>query len=118
MVQFAERLDRGFGAIADDTRRGVLERLGRGDASVTELAGAFDMTLTGMKKHIAVLEAAGLVRTAKVGRTRRCSLAPRPLEDENAWIERHRRMVEERMDRLEALLESQKHQDRKGGRAT
>jgi DNA-binding transcriptional ArsR family regulator len=102
MVQY--RLDLTFAALADATRRGVLERLGRGDASITELAGRFDMTLTGMKKHVAVLEEAGLVRTEKVGRVRTCSLSKRTLDAETAWIVKHTRMVEERLDHLGAFL--------------
>ncbi len=105
MVQHSIRLDTAFGAIADPTRRGILERLGKGNASIGELASAFDMTLTGMKKHVAVLEDAGLVTTEKVGRVRLCGLGPRRLDDETAWIERYRQMVEARMSRLDAVLE-------------
>lgn len=104
MVQYSPRLDATFGAISDGTRRGILERLGRGSASITELAERFDMTLTGMKKHVRVLEAAKLVTTEKVGRVRTCSLAPRRLEDEQAWIASYQRMVEARMDRLDDFL--------------
>ena len=105
MVQYSERLDSAFGALADPTRRGVLERLGRSDSGVTELAAAFDITLTGMKKHIGVLEAAGLVTTEKVGRVRRCRLGPRRLDDETAWITEYRRMLEGRLNRLGEFLE-------------
>src|SRR5438477_3456908 len=105
MVQYSPRLDQAFGAIADPTRRGVLARLARGDASITDLAHNFDMTLTGMKKHVRVLEDAGLVASAKVGRVRTCRLGPRRLDDERAWIEKYQRMMEERFDRLEAFLE-------------
>jgi DNA-binding transcriptional ArsR family regulator len=108
MVQLSSQLDAAFGALADATRRGILERLGRGDASISELAGAFDMTLTGMKKHVHVLEEARLVTTEKVGRVRTCRLGPRRLEDEAAWIEGYRRMVEARLDRLGAFLERAK----------
>jgi DNA-binding transcriptional ArsR family regulator len=111
MVQYSPRLDRAFGALSDSTRRGILERLGDGDASITELAGRFDMTLTGMKKHVAVLEDAGLVTTEKVGRVRTCRLGPRRLEDEMSWIESYQAMLEERMDRLEAFLERTKGED-------
>lgn len=104
MVHYSERLDAGFAALSDPTRRGVLERLGRGNASIGELATGFDMTLTGMKKHVRVLEGAGLVRTQKVGRVRLCALGPKRLEDETAWIGRYRAMVEERMGRLDAVL--------------
>jgi DNA-binding transcriptional ArsR family regulator len=106
MVQYsARRLDHGFGALADATRRGILERLGRGDASITDLAAKFDMTLTGMKKHVSVLEEAGLVTTEKVGRVRTCKLGPRRLDDEVAWIEKYRAMQEERLDHLARFLE-------------
>ena len=105
MVQYSPRLDQAFGAISDPTRRGVLARLSRSDASITALAEHFDMTLTGMKKHVRVLEDAGLVVTTKVGRVRTCRLGPRRLSDEQAWIEKYQRMLEERFDRLEAFLE-------------
>ena len=108
MVQYIPRLDRAFGALSDSTRRGILQRLGRGDASITELAVRFGMTLTGMKKHVALLEEAGLVTTEKVGRVRVCRLGPRRLEDETRWIESYRAMLEERMDRLGAFLERTK----------
>ena len=107
MVQYPE-LDAAFAAIADPTRRGILERLGRGDASISELAADFRMTLTGMKKHVAILEAAGLVATEKIGRVRYCRLGPRRLEDEKTWIMVHQRMVEARFNRLEAFLERTK----------
>ena len=99
------RLDTAFAAISDATRRGVLEQLGRSDASITALAGKFDMTLTGMKKHVAVLEQAGLVTTKKIGRVRTCQLGPRRLEDETAWLERYRRRWEERFDELDKVVE-------------
>jgi DNA-binding transcriptional ArsR family regulator len=105
MVQYAQRLDSTFGAIADATRRGILQRLGRSDAAITELAQHFDMTLTGMKKHISVLETAGLVTSEKVGRERRCRLGPRRLDEEMRWMERYRAMLEARLDRLEDFLE-------------
>jgi DNA-binding transcriptional ArsR family regulator len=105
MVQYSPRLDQAFGAIADSTRRGILSRLGRGDASITDLAKNFEMTLTGMKKHVRVLENAGLIRTAKIGRVRTCRLGPRRLDAERAWIEKHQQLLEERFDRLEAFLE-------------
>src|SRR6187399_2501547 len=92
MVQYSRpHLDASFAALSDATRRGVLEQLGRGDASITDLAEKFHMTLTGMKKHVGVLEEAGLVSTEKVGRVRNCKLGQRRLEEEAAWIERHRR---------------------------
>jgi DNA-binding transcriptional ArsR family regulator len=98
MVQYS--LDAAFGALSDATRRGILERLGLGDASITELAELFGMTLTGLKKHVAVLEEAGLVATEKIGRVRTCRLGPRRLDDEAIWIEQYRRMLEARLDRL------------------
>lgn len=108
MVQYSARLDTTFAALADATRRGVLERLARGDASIGELATGFEMTLTGMKKHVRVLEDAGLVTTEKVGRVRSCRLGPRRLEDELAWMARHRRMLEARLDSLEEFLKRTK----------
>lgn len=96
MVQYESRFDTSFGALADPTRRGILERLGRSDAAISELAAAFDMTLTGVKKHVQVLETAGLVTSEKVGRVRRCRLGPRRLDDEAAWIAAYRRMLEGR----------------------
>ena len=110
MVQYVTA-DAGFGAIADGTRRGILERLGRGDASISELASAFGMTLTGMKKHIAVLERAGLVASEKAGRVRTCRLGAARLDDETAWIASYRQMVEERLDRLAAFIERTKGDD-------
>jgi DNA-binding transcriptional ArsR family regulator len=108
MVQY-KSVDRTLGALADPTRRGILERLGReGVATVSELAEPVGMSLTGIKKHLRVLEEAGLVRTEKVGRTRRCSLGPERLEDLQAWMDSYRSMVEERFDRLKELLERTK----------
>ncbi len=108
MVQY-KPVDRTFSALADPTRRGILERLGRqGWTSVSELAEPAGMSLTGMKKHIRILEQAGLVSTEKVGRTRRCSLGPGRLEDVQAWMDSYRAMVEERFDRLGQLLERTK----------
>jgi len=111
MVQHSGRLDAGFGALADVTRRGILERLGDGNASITELALRFEMTLTGMKKHVAVLEEAGLVSTEKKGRVRTCRLGPRRLDEELAWMNRHRRALSERLDHLAAFLERTKDED-------
>jgi DNA-binding transcriptional ArsR family regulator len=105
MVHYSSALDSAFAAIADATRRRVLERLGRGDASISDLAGAFEMTLTGMKKHVRVLEDAGLVATEKIGRVRYCRLGPRRLDDETAWIAQYQAMQEARYDRLGAFLE-------------
>lgn len=108
MVQFSSTLDSAFAAVADPTRRGVLERLGRREASITELADAFDMTLTGMKKHVALLEKAGLVRTEKQGRVRTCRLGPRRMADEVAWILNYQEMLDARLDSLERYLERTK----------
>ena len=105
MVQYSTRLDTAFGALSDPTRRGILERLGRGDASISDLAERFEMTLTGIKKHVAVLEEAGLVTTEKVGRVRTCRLGPRRLDDETEWIAAYQRMLDERLDRLGYFLE-------------
>jgi DNA-binding transcriptional ArsR family regulator len=107
VVQYSQ-IDRTFAALADPTRRGILERLGRDSATISELAEPFGISLTGMKKHVRVLEEAGLVATEKVGRTRRCSLGPRRLEDIQEWIEIYRRMLDERLDRFGALLERKK----------
>jgi DNA-binding transcriptional ArsR family regulator len=107
MVQYPQ-IDRTFGALADPTRRGVLERLGRGSATITELAEPAGISLTGMKKHVRVLEEAQLVTTEKVGRVRRCSLGPRRLDDVHEWIEMYRRMLDERLDRFGELLERTK----------
>jgi DNA-binding transcriptional ArsR family regulator len=105
MVQYPGRLDSGFGALSDPTRRGILLHLAKEPASITELAGRFDMTLTGMKKHVHVLEDAGLVVTKKAGRVRTVSLGPRRLDDEVKWIESYRTMLNERLNSLEAFLE-------------
>jgi DNA-binding transcriptional ArsR family regulator len=108
MVQYRRELDSAFGALSDGTRRGILERLGRGDASISDLAEAFQMTLTGLKKHVQVLEEAGLVITEKVGRVRRCRLGPRRLEQETDWIAQYRHMLEARFGRLGEFLERTK----------
>jgi DNA-binding transcriptional ArsR family regulator len=117
MVHHSEpRLDASFGALSDATRRGVLERLGRGDASITELAEKFHMTLTGMQKHVGVLEDAGLVTTEKVGRVRTCKLGLRRLEEEMAWIERYRRRWDARFDALEQVVQELKRKEKVDGR--
>ncbi len=105
MVQYSDGLDDSFRALADRTRRGILERLGAQEASISELAEHFGMTLTGMKKHVSVLEEAGLVTTEKVGRVRMCRIGPRRLADETAWIARYQQMLEARLDRLGEFLE-------------
>src|SRR5690349_7369036 len=117
MVQFSDaRLDASFAALSDATRRGVLERLGQGDASITELAEAFHLTLTGVRKHVAVLEQADLVTTRKVGRVRTCTLGPRRLEDETAWIERQRRLWDERFEALESIVAQIRRKEQIDGR--
>jgi DNA-binding transcriptional ArsR family regulator len=108
MVQYSSDLDSVFTAVADGTRRGILERLGRREASISELAEQFDMTLTGMKKHVQLLESAGLVRTQKVGRVRTCSLGTRRLTAEAAWIAKYHQMVEAQLDSLGEFLERTK----------
>ena len=107
MVQYAP-LDRTLSALADPTRRAVLERLAGGGATITELAEPFGISLTGMKKHVQVLEDAGLVVTEKVGRTRQCRLGQQRLDDVQAWLETYRRMLDARLDRFGQMLERQK----------
>ena len=117
MVQYTKaRLDASFAALSDATRRGVLVQLGHADASITDLAQKFHMTLTGMKKHVGVLERAGLITTEKVGRVRTCKLGPRGLEDEAAWIERHRQLWEARFDALDQVVEDLKRKEKVDGR--
>jgi DNA-binding transcriptional ArsR family regulator len=117
MVQYMQaRIDLSFSALSDATRRGVLEQLGRADASITELAGKFHMTLTGMKKHVAVLEEAGLVSTEKVGRVRTCKLGLRRLEEETAWMEKHRQLWDARFNELDGIIEELKRKERADGR--
>jgi DNA-binding transcriptional ArsR family regulator len=110
MVQLAKtaQLDAAFAALSDATRRGVLEQLGRADASISDLAAKFDMTLTGMKKHVGVLEDAGLVATAKVGRVRTCRLGPRRLDEVTAWIDHFRQLWSARFDELDQVIEELK----------
>jgi DNA-binding transcriptional ArsR family regulator len=105
-------IDRTLSALADPTRRSVLERLGGGSATITELAEPFGISLTGMKKHVHVLEEAGLVTTEKIGRTRHCSLGERRLDDVEEWIGVYRRMLDERLDRFGELLERRKKEQR------
>jgi DNA-binding transcriptional ArsR family regulator len=104
-------LDRSFAALSDGTRRGIIDRLGRGDASVSVLAEGFGMTLTGIKKHIQVLERAGLVVTHKAGRVRICRLGKRGLDAEAEWIEAHRRLFDERFDALDAIISELKQEE-------
>ncbi|MCU0636037.1 MAG: helix-turn-helix domain-containing protein [Gemmatimonadaceae bacterium] len=118
MVQYTTaRLDEAFAALSDATRRGVLEQLGRADASITELAERFGMTLTGMKKHVGVLEQVGLVRTKKIGRVRTCQLGPRRLEAEVAWLERYRQRWDARFDALDEVVEELTRQEVRNGRS-
>jgi DNA-binding transcriptional ArsR family regulator len=105
-----------FAALADATRRGVLYRLARGDASITELAARFDMTLTGMKKHIGVLELAGLVTTEKVGRVRTCRIGPCRLEEEMQWIARYRQVWDARFEALDGVIDELKRKEQARGR--
>jgi DNA-binding transcriptional ArsR family regulator len=117
MVQYLQtRFDASFAAISDATRRGVLEQLGRADASITDLADQFHMSLTGMKKHVGVLEQAGLVITEKIGRVRTCKLGRCRLEEEAAWIERYRRLWEVRFDELDRVVEELKRKEKVDGR--
>jgi DNA-binding transcriptional ArsR family regulator len=117
MVQYiGTDFDASFTALSDATRRAVLEQLGCADASITDLAGKFRMTLTGMKKHVGVLERAGLVATEKVGRVRTCRLGPRRLEEEAAWIERHRQLWDARFDGLDEVVEELKRKEKVDGR--
>ncbi len=119
MVQYIlPRLDASFAALSDATRRGVLEQLGRADASITELADKFHMTLTGMKKHVGILEQAGLVTTEKVGRVRTCKLGQRRLEEEAAWIERYRQLWATRFDALDGIVEELKQREKVDGQKT
>jgi DNA-binding transcriptional ArsR family regulator len=117
MVQYSRaRLNESFAALSDATRRGVLEQLGRSDASITDLAEKFHMTLTGMKKHVGILEQAGLVTTEKVGRVRTCKLGSRRLEEETAWLERYRQLWDSRFDELDKIVEKLKEKEKIDGR--
>jgi DNA-binding transcriptional ArsR family regulator len=116
MVQYSNTFDVSFAALSDATRRGVLEQLGRAEASITDLADKFQMTLTGMKKHVGVLEQAGLVTTEKIGRVRTCKLGFRRLEQEAAWIERYRELWNARFDELDLIVEELKRKEKGDGR--
>jgi len=109
-------LDASFSALSDATRRGVLEQLGRSEVSITDLAERFQMTLAGMMKHVGVLEQAGLVATEKVGRVRTCKLGTRRLEQETAWLERHRQLWDSRFDELDKVVEELKRKEKINGR--
>jgi len=114
MVQYQQtRFDATFSAISDATRRGVLEQLGRADASITDLAEKFQLTLTGMKKHVVVLELAGLVTTEKVGRVRTCRLGQHRLEEEAAWLEKYRQLWDARFDELDKVVEELKQKEKR-----
>jgi DNA-binding transcriptional ArsR family regulator len=117
MVQYADaHLNASFAALSDATRRGVLQQLVRADASITDLADKFGMTLTGMKKHVDVLEQAGLVTTEKIGRVRNCKLGARRLEEEAMWIETYRQLWVARFDELDQVVEGLKRKERVDGR--
>ena len=117
MVQYTQtHFDASFAALSDVTRRGVLEQLGRADASITELAEKFRMTLTGMKKHVGVLEHAGFVTTEKVGRVRTCRLGQCRLNEEAAWIERYHQLWTARFDELDKVVEELKRKEKVDGR--
>ena len=117
MVQYATaHLDASFAALADGTRRGVLEQLGRGESSITDLAEQFHMTLTGMKKHVGVLEDAGLVTTEKVGRVRHCRIGTRRLDEVTAWIDNYHQLWDERFSELDKVIEALKQKEQRDGR--
>lgn len=117
MVQYSHtRFDASFAALSDATRRGVLEQLGRADASVSDLAEKFRMSVTGMKKHVGVLERAGLVTTEKIGRVRTCRLGISRLEQEAEWIERYRQLWDARFDRLDEVVRELKLREKDDGR--
>ena len=117
MVQYSTaHLDASFAALADGTRRGVLEQLGRGESSITDLAEQFHMTLTGMRKHVGVLEDAGLVTTEKVGRVRHCRIGTRRLDEVTAWIDNYHQLWEERFSELDKVIEALKQKEQRDGR--
>ena len=117
MVQYQPHDRSSFAALSDATRRGVLEQLGRADASISELAERFGMTLTGIKKHVSVLEGAGLVTTEKIGRVRTCRLGGRGLQEEAAWIEQHRQLWAARFNELDAIVEELKQKEKADGQS-
>ena len=117
MVQYASAdLDASFAALADGTRRGVLEQLGHGESSISDLAETFDMTLTGMRKHVVVLEQAGLVVTEKVGRVRKCRVGTRRLDEVAAWIDTYQRLWDERFCELDKVVEELKQKEKRDER--
>ena len=117
MVQYTNaHLDASFSALSDVTRRGVLEQLGHAESSITDLAEKFNMTLTGMKKHVGVLEQAGLVITEKVGRVRTCKIGPHRLEEATAWLAKYRQLWAARFDELDTVVEKLKRKEKVDGR--
>ena len=117
MVQYpAATLDASFAALADGTRRGVLVQLGRAESSISDLAEKFDMTLTGMRKHVGVLEEAGLVTTEKVGRVRFCRIGARRLDEVAAWIATYHQLWDERFRELDKVIEDLKQKEKQDGR--
>lgn len=117
MVQYGSTLNGTFAALSDPTRRGILERLGRGSATISDLAAPSGMTLTGLTKHVRILERAGLVTTEKRGRTRHCHLGPKRLDDASHWIEDYRRFWDASYERLDEYLETLKEKEEKHGRS-
>jgi len=118
MVQYGTvDLDASFAALADGTRRGVLEQLGRTELSITELAERFGMTLTGMRKHVGVLEAAGLVTTEKVGRVRTCRIGTGRLDEVAAWIGSYQQRWDARFDELDTVVAQLRQEEERDGRA-
>jgi len=107
-------LDLSFAALSDATRRGVIDQLGRAEASISSLAEKFQMTLTGMKKHVSVLERAGLITTEKIGRVRTCRLGQGGLAAEAEWIEAHRKLFEARFDALDEVILAIKQEENHG----
>jgi DNA-binding transcriptional ArsR family regulator len=105
MLNESAALDLAFQALADPTRRGMVARLSRGPASVSELAKPLTMSLPAVLQHLQMLEASGLVRTEKTGRVRTCRIAPEALATAESWIAEHRALWEGRLDRLEAYLD-------------
>jgi DNA-binding transcriptional ArsR family regulator len=119
MVQYASaQLDASFAALSDSTRRGILEQLGRAEASISDLASRFRMTITGMRKHVGVLEQAGLVVTEKVGRVRTCRISDRRLDDAAAWIESYQQLWDARFRGLDQVLEELKQKETSHGRTS
>lgn len=106
-------LDKTFGALADPTRRAMIQRLARGEYSVTELAQPFDMSLPAISKHVRILEEAGILVRRKTGRTYHCRLQPQPLEEATQWVEQHRMFWEKQLGSLAAFLAETKHKGEK-----